>query len=172
MLTFNTMHNPRRIEKIIILGITLLAFLLRAYRLDFQSYWIDEGWTVYFAHQSLAELWQLLQLTEIKPPFYFPSIIYWVKLVGDSEYAVRFYSVIFGVLVAPFAYRLGCDLGGRWLGLLLALLLTVSPYQIWHSQDARMYSILTAASTMSMWGFVNIWRRDGFRPGSSQGRSG
>ena len=150
-------------QKLIILGLTLLSFLLRAYRLDFQSYWIDEGWTVFFANLSLAELWRLLQVTEIKPPFYFPSIIYWAKLVGDSEYALRFYSLIFGVMAVPFSYRLGKDLGDNRLGLLLALLITISPYQIWHSQDARNYSILTAASATSMWGFVNIWQRGGWR---------
>ena len=150
-------------QKLIILGLTLLAFLLRAYRLDFQSYWIDEGWTVYFANLSLAELWRLLQVIEPKPPLYFPSIIYWIKLVGDSEYALRFYSLIFGVIAVPFTYRLGKDLGDNRLGLVLALLMAISPYQIWHSQDARMYTILTAASAMSMWGFVNVWQRGGWR---------
>jgi mannosyltransferase len=154
-------------QKLIILGLTLLAFLLRAYRLDFQSYWIDEGWSVYFGNLSLAELWHLLLVTGMrmiqKPPFYYPSLIYWVKLVGDSEYALRFYSLIFGVMAVPFTYRLGKDLGDNRLGLLLALLMTISPYQIWHSQDARMYTVLTAASVMSMWGFVNIWQRGGWR---------
>jgi 4-amino-4-deoxy-L-arabinose transferase-like glycosyltransferase len=150
-------------QKLIILGLTLLAFLLRAYRLDFQSYWIDEGWTVFFAHLSLDKMWYLLQTTEIVPPFYHPSTIYWIRLVGDSEYALRFYSLIFGVVAVPFTYRLGKDLGDNRLGLILALLMAVSPYQIWHSQDARMYTILTAASAMSMWGFVNIWQQGGWR---------
>ncbi len=160
------MKSSNYTGKFIILSLTLLAFLLRAYRLDFQSYWIDEGWTVYFARQSLAELWHLLQLLEPKPPFYFPSMIYWMKLVGDSEYALRFYSVTFGVLAVPFTYRLGQALGRQRLGLLLALLLTVSPYQIWHAQDARMYSLLTAAAAMSMWGFVKIWQGGGLRSGA------
>jgi mannosyltransferase len=150
-------------SKFIILGLIFLAFLLRAYRLDFQSYWIDEGWSVYFARLSPTELWHLLQVTEIKPPFYPPSTLYWVKLVGDSEYALRFYSLVFGVLAVPFTYRLGGKLGGSRLGLILALLITISPYQLWHAQDARFYSILTAASAMSMWGFVNLWPVARFR---------
>jgi 4-amino-4-deoxy-L-arabinose transferase-like glycosyltransferase len=143
--------------------LTLLAFWLRTYRLDHQSYWIDEAWTVYFANLTLGELWHLLQTVEIMPPLYHPSTIYWVKLVGDSEYALRFYSVVCGVMAVPFTYRLGKDLGGERLGLLTAFLMTISPYQIWHSQDARMYSMLTASSAMSMWGFVALWRRGGWR---------
>ncbi|MBN1220934.1 MAG: glycosyltransferase family 39 protein [Anaerolineae bacterium] len=157
------MKLPNLPQKLIILGLTLFAFFLRAYRLDFQSYWIDEGWTVYFANLSLAELWHLLQVAEIMPPFYHPSTIYWVKLVGDSEFAMRFYSLVFGVMAVPFTYRLGKALGDDRLGLLVALLMVVSPYQIWHSQEARMYSILTAASAMSMWGFVKWYQRGGWR---------
>ncbi|MBN1992983.1 MAG: glycosyltransferase family 39 protein [Anaerolineae bacterium] len=157
------MKLPTVPQKLIILGLVLLAFLLRAYRLDFQSYWIDEAWSVYFANLSPAQLWHLLKTVEPLPPFYHPSTIYWAWLVGDSEYAMRFYSLLFGVLAVPFTYRLGRALGDDRLGLLAALLMAVSPYQIWHSQEARMYSALTAASVMSMWGFANLYRRGGRR---------
>ncbi len=156
------MKLPTTPQKLIILGLTLLAFWLRAYRLDFQSYWIDEAWTVYYAQFSLDEMWQLLRTAEAHPPFYHPSTIYWLRWVGESEYAMRFYALVFGVLAIPLTYRLGKDLGDDRLGLVVALLMTVAPYQIWHSQEARMYSLLTAASTLSMWGFVNLWRRGGW----------
>jgi 4-amino-4-deoxy-L-arabinose transferase-like glycosyltransferase len=157
------MKLPLRFQKLIILNLTLLAFLLRAYRLEAQSYWIDEAWTVYFINLSPAELWRLLQTTEILPPFYYFPLIYWAKLAGEGEYGLRFYSLIFGVLVVPFTYRLGKALGDDRLGLMAALLMVVAPYQVWHSQDARMYSIFTAAAAMSMWGFVRVWQRGGWR---------
>jgi 4-amino-4-deoxy-L-arabinose transferase-like glycosyltransferase len=157
------MNLSKRAEKFIIIGLTLLAFGLRTYRLAAQSYWIDEAWTVYFAHLSIGQVWHALQSQEFMPPFYFPTALYWVKLVGDSEFGLRFYSTLFGVLAIPFTYRLGEALGDRRLGLLAALLMTCAPYQIWHSQDARMYAVLTAASAMSMWGFVRFWKEGGWR---------
>jgi hypothetical protein len=81
--------------------------------------------------------------------------------VDQGEFGLRFYSVIFGVLAIPLTFRLGQTLGDSRLGLLAALLMAVSPYQVWHSQDARMYSIFTAAAVMSMWGFVNLLRQRG-----------
>ena len=150
------MRRSNSAQKLIILGLTLLAFLLRAYRLEMQSYWIEEAWTLYFAKLPLNELWRSLLTEEPKPPFYYFSTLYWIRLVGDSEYALRFFSLVFGVMAVPFTYRLGQALGDDRLGLLAALLLTIAPYQIWHSQEARMYSIFTAASAMSMWGFVKM----------------
>ena len=150
------MRRSNSTQKLIILGLTLLAFLLRAYRLEVQSYWIEEAWTLYFAKLPLSELWRSLLTEEPKPPFYYFSTLYWIKLVGDSEYALRFFSLIFGVMAVPFTYHLGKTLGDDRLGLLAALLLTIAPYQIWHSQEARMYSIFTAASVMSMGGFVKM----------------
>jgi 4-amino-4-deoxy-L-arabinose transferase-like glycosyltransferase len=141
-------------QNLIPLGITLLAFLLRAYRLDFQSYWIDEAWSVFFANLSLNEMWHRLNTTEPHPPFYHIATLLWVRQAGDSEYALRFFSLLFGVLAVPFTFRLGQTLGDIRLGLIAALLMAVAPFQIWHSQEARMYSVLTAASAMCMWGFV------------------
>ncbi len=141
-------------SKVIIILLTLLAFFLRAYRLDFQSYWIDEAWTLFFAQLNPAELWQRLNTVEAHPPLYHPSTIGWVNLAGSSEYALRFYSLVFGVLTVPITYRLGKTLGGSRLGLIAALLVAIAPFQIWHSQEARMYSLLTAASATSMWGFT------------------
>ncbi|GIK41188.1 MAG: hypothetical protein BroJett011_50210 [Chloroflexota bacterium] len=143
-------------QKLIILGLTLLAFLLRVYRLEVQSYWIEEAWTLYFAKLPLSELWRSLLTEEPKPPFYYFATLYWIQWVGDGEYALRFFSLVFGVMAVPLSYRLGQALGDDRLGILTALLMTVAPYQIWHSQEARMYSIFTAASMMSMWGFVKM----------------
>ncbi|MDX1524513.1 MAG: glycosyltransferase family 39 protein, partial [Anaerolineae bacterium] len=157
------MKLPIVTQKLIILALTLLAFFWRVYRLDVQSYWIDETWTLYFTNLSPALLWELLRTVEIKPALYYFAAKYWIELTGNGEFALRFFSAIFGVLAVPLTYRLGKALGDARLGLITALLITFNPYQIWHSQDARLYSIFTAASVLSMWGFVNCWRRSSRR---------
>ncbi len=145
--------------RFILIALTLLAFGLRAYRLDYQSYWIDEAWTIFYANLSPNELWDYLRTIRAVPPLYHLLTLYWVALFGDGEYALRFFSLWFSVLAIPLSYRLGTTVGGSRLGFLVALLMTLSPYQVWHAQDARNYSMLTAASVMSMWSFLNLWRR-------------
>jgi len=150
-------------QKFIIAALTLLAFGLRVYRLNAQSYWIDEAWTIFYARLSLPELWHYLQTIRAAPPLYHLLTMYWVQLLGDGEFALRYLSLLFSVMAVPLTYRLGKTLGGFRLGLLAASLMAVSPYQIWHAQDARNYSMLTAASVLSMWSFVALWRRGGWR---------
>ena len=138
--------------------VTLLAFALRVYRLDAQSYWIDEGWTLHYAALTPAQLWHTLQTTRVVPPLYHFLTLYWSVLVGNGEYAMRFLSVICGTLSVPLTMRFGKALGDVRLGFVAALLMAVSPYQIWHSQDARNYTMLTAAALMSMGSFVVVWQ--------------
>ncbi|MGQ9785647.1 MAG: glycosyltransferase family 39 protein [Anaerolineae bacterium] len=137
---------------------TLLAFALRVYRLDAQSYWIDEGWTLHYAALTPTQLWHTLQTTRVVPPLYHFLTLYWSALVGNGEYAMRFLSVLCGTLSVPLMMRFGKVFGDARLGLVAACLIAVSPYQIWHSQDARNYTMLTAAALVSMWGFVALWQ--------------
>lgn len=147
----------------IILALTLAAFALRVYRLDFQSLWIDEGLTLRYAQLSFPDLLATLRSVRAVPPLYHVLTVYWVQWAGDSDFALRFLSLVFSVLAVPLIFRLGRSLGSEAVGMVAAFLLAVSPYQIWHAQDARNYSLLTAASLMSMWGFVNVLRVGGWR---------
>jgi 4-amino-4-deoxy-L-arabinose transferase-like glycosyltransferase len=150
------MKRSSALAGFLIPAITLFAFWLRVYALSSQSYWLDEAWTLYFAGISLTDLWHWLRTEELHPPLYFPLINFWVRLAGNSEFSTRFISVIFSTMTIPLTYRLGRALGSGWVGIITALLVAIAPYQIWHGQDARNYSMLTAAATMSMWSFVII----------------
>lgn len=142
--------------------ILLLAFALRAYHLDFQSLWSDEG--ISLARSSLA-LPSLLQAVPVEHvPGYFVLLHFWLRAAGDSDFALRLLSLWPSVLAVALIYRLGADFGSRPAGLTAALLASTSFFQIWYAQDARMYSWLLAAGLLSNWLF---WRLlAGPQPGS------
>jgi uncharacterized membrane protein len=87
----------------------------------------------------------------------------WLGWAGHSEFALRFSSVWFGLLAVVLLWRLAQALTlPTTTALLATLLLAISPYTIWHSQDARMYSMslaLTTASTWLMIGWLQRQRR-------------
>lgn len=143
-------------RRVAILLLILLAFGLRIFRIETQSYWIDEAWTVNFIHLSTPELWHLLGSVEIHPPLYYTPLHFWVLLVGDGEFFLRFFSLFDSVLAVVFVYQLGRQIGEFQVGWIAGLLLAIAPYQIWHAQEARMYAALMAATSCNLYWFVRL----------------
>lgn len=135
-------------SKVALLLIVLLAFLLWLYRLDHQSLWYDEGFSVYLARMSLGEI-TAHTASDIHPPLYYYLLHLWLGPFGDSEFALRFFSLLFGLLTTPLIYALGRRLLSTATGLLAAFFLAISPLYLWYSQEARMYTLVTFLCLLS-----------------------
>lgn len=132
----------------------LLAFTLRVYRSDAQSLWYDEGYSAYLgAHLPVG---QALDLTarDVVPPLYYLLLRPWLALVGTSEFALRYLSVLFGVVGVALLAQVGRRLGGERTGLVGAALGASAPVLLWLAQDARMYGPLVTWSLLASWGLV------------------
>jgi uncharacterized membrane protein len=75
-------------------------------------------------------------------PGYFYFMHCWIGMFGTSERSLRMPSAIFGALSTLAIFFLGRELFGSFVGLVSALLVALSPEQIYFSQQARMYSLL------------------------------
>ena len=141
----------------LVVGLTLLAFGLRVYWLDGQSMWSDEGLSLYRASQSLGDLLANtitvdgVVTRDTTPPTYFLLLAGWRAVVGDSIYALRFLGAAFGVLAVPLMFALGKRLFSPLVGALAALLMAVSPFHIFYSQELRNYSLFMTLSLVSVW---------------------
>ncbi len=97
----------------LVLALTLLAFGLRMYRVDAMSVWTDEGLSIYRARAPLLQNLrgeidiQGVPTTDTHPPLYFLMLSGWSKLTGETEFALRYLSVIAGTLIVPVAYVTG-----------------------------------------------------------------
>lgn len=128
---------------ILLVLVALLALGLRLHRLDAQSLWYDEGFSVYLARMTLADI-TARTAADIQPPLYYYLLHGWMQLFGDSSAVLRAFSLLFGVLSIPLAFEVGRSLfGSRLAGLLAAFLVAISPLHIWYSQELRMYTLLT-----------------------------
>lgn len=132
------------------LATVLLAFALRLHHLTYQSFWRDEIDAVFFAGRSLPELGRMYLSVGENGPLYFTLLHFWLPVVGGSDFAVRYSSLLAGVLTVPLLYVLGTDLFGRSVGAVAALLLACAPYHIWYSQEAKMYALVAFTSTLSV----------------------
>lgn len=146
--------------------LTVLAgFGLRVYHLGFQELRGDEAFGYFFSQQPFGDIIKAtLALREPHPVASYFIEKSWLALAGDSEFALRFLSAWWGVLAVALLYRLGSRLSlGSGVSTLAALLLATSPYMVWHSQDARMYTMSLALTLASTWLALTALRRGRWR---------
>jgi 4-amino-4-deoxy-L-arabinose transferase-like glycosyltransferase len=142
-------------SRLLLLLTLLLAFALRVHDLGSQSLWYDEAVTAQVAQQGLAEMARWTA-DDIQPPLYYAITANWVQFAGVSEWALRFPSVFFGALMVVLAYALGRRLFGPVAGGLAALLAALHPLWIYYSQEARMYTLLTALGMVAGYALLRV----------------
>ncbi len=150
-------HIKARSYRQIILMLLLLLFaiLLRIYDLSGESLWLDEAISIRRSKLSLIEIVFEL-ITNVHPPLYFFILHYWMLIFGDSEFSVRFPSVIFGLCSVFMIYKLGSVISNKSTGLISALILCFSVFHVQYSQEARSYSLMLLLSIISMYSFVRF----------------
>lgn len=142
------MVRARRYWWWLIGGCLLLAYALRVYHLDHFSFWLDEGLTPLRSGYPLGRILSneiILQgevTKDTHPPLYYLLIHGLRALLGSSDFALRYPSTLWGVLLVPVLARLGRQLGGPLTGVLAALLAAINPLLVWYGQEARMYTLL------------------------------
>ncbi len=137
--------------------ILLAAFALRLYRLGLTSLWYDETVSLYLARQDLAALTRHTA-GDIHPPFYYYLLHGWGGLAGWSEFSSAFLSLFFGVLLIALVYRVGQEWTNRTVAFVAASLVAFSPYNLWYSQEVRMYTLGAALGLVSVWLGVRVLR--------------
>jgi len=140
----------------IILSLSLLAaFALRLYRLGVASLWYDETVSVILAQKDLLALTQHTA-GDIHPPFYYYLLHFWGRLAGWSEFSVAFLSLFFGVVLIALVYRVARAWFDARVARVAALLVAVSPYNLWYSQETRMYTLGATLGLASVYFFVRV----------------
>ncbi len=143
-----TERPSRALSTFAVALITLGAFGLRAYLLDAQSLWYDEGVTAEVARRGITELTRWTA-HDIQPPLYYYVVAAWGRLAGWSEWSLRFPSVFFGTLIPPLLAATALALTRRRSASILAALFgALHPLLLYYSQEARMYAMLTALGVL------------------------
>jgi len=123
---------------VVLLAILLLGYGLRLYRLGDQNIWWDEGHAIWAARQSLRQATDITA-RDVHPPLYLWMLHGWLRLTGESEFTVRYLSLLGGTLTVALTYVVARRLIGRRPAMLAMLLIAVARFHIWWSQEARMY---------------------------------
>jgi mannosyltransferase len=131
----------------LVLLVTMVGAWLRFQGLGRDSFWFDEAMSASWAPLPPRELLQEIA-KDVHPPLYY-LLVHAVVGLGESETVLRAPSALFGTLSIPLLYVVGRAWFSGLVGLLAAFLLAISPVHLWHSQDARMYTLLTLEGLLS-----------------------
>jgi mannosyltransferase len=141
----------------LMLGILLVAFVLRVYRLEAQSIWWDEGHSIQMASAPLAQI-PTLPGMDVHPPGYFVLLHQWMAIAGRSEFALRYLSVAFSLLTVALLMRFGgalVALAGTSprarTSLAVGGLAALSPLYVAYAQEVRMYAVVTLFALASIY---------------------
>jgi hypothetical protein len=146
----------------LLLVLLLIAVGSRFYRLDAQSFWNDEGNTARLVERP-ARLIVEGAAGDVHPPGYYLALAAWRAGVGETEFALRAFSALSGVLTVAVTAALGWRAGGPTTALGAASLVALHPLAVYYGQEARMYALLGLISALTLWaaeGFARAARDD------------
>lgn len=164
--------------RLLLLFLLLAAYGWRVAALDSQSLWRDEVDAIYFATRPLPDTLSMFVRAGQNGPLYFLALRPWFNLVGTHGFALRYISVLAGVLSVALLWQVARKLAPpkkdkdavsssfilHPSSFLAALFFAFNPYQLWYSQEGKMYALLTALVLLATWFWVAGITRGGWRP--------
>lgn len=124
-----------------LLAVIALAFAARVVGLGSQSFWWDEAYSAVVARRSIGDIIATVAAEDFHPPLHYVVLKAWALAAGESEFALRYSSVIFGTLTVAAAAYVARRWFGKHAGLLAATLTGASPYLWYYATEARMFAL-------------------------------
>jgi len=152
---------------IAILGMMIVGGIIRISNLSFQRMNYDEEFTIAFAAPSL-DLIQLILKTlthDFTPPLYYIAAHFSMMLFGPTAFAIRYPSVLFGVLLIPVMYFIGEEYKDERFGTLLAAFTTIMYNFVFYSRYGRDYSMELFFFAIAFYLFMRLIKERSDREG-------
>jgi hypothetical protein len=136
--------------------ITIIGGFLRVILIGNKGMWLDETFSVWLAKHSVIDMLHWIVKIDQHPPLYYLLLHYWIALTGDTPYYARLLSALFGAGTIPIIYLIGKRLSGVMTGLVAAVIMALSLYNIYYAQETRMYTLLTFNAAVAIDALVRL----------------
>ena len=152
-------------DRLAILGLTLAAFGLHLWQLESKGLRLKEAMHTAAAYAPPVEIirhgWTF---GTIEQSGWLLSLGVWQPLAGSSEFALRFLPALAATIAVPILWQTCRVMLPGWITfrLFAGLLLTLAPALQFYAQDASIYSLSVAQSTLSLYLTVSLCRKPGY----------
>lgn len=145
--------NGKRIDWRVVL-IFAVGLGLRCVNLSSRSIQYDDAFSIFLAEKDLQTIISGTA-ADTMPPLYYYLLHLWLLVSHDLGW-LRLLSVGLSLVGVYFIFRIVENRAGRNAGLYAAFLASISPLQIYHAQDLRMYALLAAAQMGYFYFFLRV----------------
>lgn len=142
----------------VFVSLLLLGLLIRLIFMHYQGLSNDELSAWHRTHFSnWDDFWvKGIKVGDMHPAFYQVLLWIWIKLFGDSEFAIRSTSLIFYILSSLLIYRIGIRHFSKFSGLLLIALYTGLTFTVMNSVFARPYNSGVFFLLLAFYGILEL----------------
>lgn len=127
------------------IGFLILFVIAVVYRCMFLNvaFWYDEAcsWATAIGDFPYGIMKNLLNVDLQHTPVYFFLLHFWIKIFGDSEFSIRFMSLLFSIASIPLTFVFANKISSRLIAVLSTAIVSVSPVLVLFSVEARMYPV-------------------------------
>lgn len=154
MRNFDALLRP--ITLLVICG----AFVLSAASLYSQSIRLDESQSIWISTKTPASI---LRFTaeDVHVPLFGLLLHFWMQVFGTDISMVRIMSLVLFLATLPPLYLLTKESSNQRTALLTTALFSLSPFVVWYSNEARMYTLFTFSACLSHLYYLRVIRSVG-----------
>jgi len=153
--TFAHPSTTRAVELSALVLVLLFGAALRLELLTERTLWHDEAFSLAVARKPAGYILRHLPAADPHPPGYYLLLRGVLLTFGDSLAVARGLSAVLGLLAVWLTWALGRRLFDAATGVAAAALVALHPFQIFASNEIRMYPLATCLALLSTWA---AWR--------------
>ena len=137
-----------------------LSCVVNLYTLNKQSIRLDESQSLWVAPKTIPGIISYIA-KDVHLPLYHILLHFWIAMFGNTILTARSLSFVFFFLTIPMLYILAKESSNSRVAMLTVTLFVLSPFVMWYSNETRMYSLFTFATTANHLYFLRLIRSRG-----------
>ena len=148
----NKPYLPLTQNSLLLILILLLGLFLRTFKLEHQSFWLDEYYNICIALGLTADK----NGFELLPPGYFILLKSWLQFFPVNEVSARLPGAIVGSFSILAFYFLAKEMFNRTIGLWASFFMAISALHVDYCQEAKYYPLMLLFAIVTQLEYIKI----------------
>lgn len=138
-----------------LIPLIVIACCVSLWSLFSQSIRLDEAQSIWVSSKSMQTVMSITA-SDVHVPLYGTLLHFWMQIFGNSIIAARTLSMLFFLLTLPVMYQFVKEASNKQIALLTLTLFTLSPFIMWYTSEARMYTLFTLITSLNHLFFLRM----------------